>query len=226
MSEMPITRRKVLRTIGDALRAIGYRDVPGPLPCGALLYRREGDLVVTFGVEHSPILPETYTGAFYLSRTFTWSVMHPGFPRAAFERIGPLLPTEERASLLAPEYARPGIVEAFWQGFRLSSATHLGRAAQLAEPRFLARAGLADAVRACASLAEHEALVKAIAADARGLAEAPEGLVSQPRKPPFDVPPRYLWAAERVASALRPVSPRAPDVAALAIDAFRVATLR
>src|SRR5262245_39039477 len=108
MSEVAISRRRVLAEIDRGLAEGGFQGVPGPAaPAGALFYKRVDDLVLTFGLEFHTIRPEAYTGSFYLSRTFTWSTTFAGLPKAAFQRVGPFLPSEERAGLLADEFAKP-----------------------------------------------------------------------------------------------------------------------
>jgi hypothetical protein len=228
MSEVAISRRKVLAEIDRGLAEGGYQIVPGPAPCGALYYRRLDDLVLTFGLEFHTIRPEAFTGSFYLSRSFTWSTSFVGFPKAAFQRVGPFLPTEERAGLLADEFAKPGIVEAWWLGFRRTSAQALPKGVLRAEARFLAQPDLAASVRASEGLAAHVELLQAIIPRARALAaseEAPEGLLAQPKRPPIDIPPRYNWAAELTLAELRPDACNPRDVPFFATDAFRVAAL-
>ena len=53
----------------------------------------ENGLILTFGIEKSNLYKNKFTGSFYLSFTYTWSMFSPLFlPDYTYKRIGKLIP--------------------------------------------------------------------------------------------------------------------------------------
>jgi|UniRef100_UPI003784E097 hypothetical protein len=157
-----MTKKKLSDLLEVGADKQGYRPVAGKT-YGAFLHlykRTTSGLVLNLGIQSSKYFDQSFTGAFYLSPTFTWGYMPPGFPHVAYARIGSFLDSGERCQWLPPEFAKPDIVDAWWTPYSEDNALRFCQALAVAEDRFLQQPGLAEAVLNAAAIKNHMALLR------------------------------------------------------------------
>lgn len=157
-----MTKKKLSNLLEIGANKQGYHPVTGKT-YGAFLHlykRTASGLVLNLGILSSRFFDESFTGAFYLSSTFTWGYMPPGFPHAAYARIGSFLDSGERCQWLPSEFAKPDIVDAWWTPYSENNVLRFCQALAVAEDRFLQQPGLAEAVLNAAAIKNHMTLLR------------------------------------------------------------------
>src|SRR5215472_10548696 len=219
-------KSRFIKEISAYMAALHYGPVPGPLKtCAALFYKKIDDLVLTVGLEFSTRYKERFTASFYLSKSFHWGYMLPGFPKRAFERFGKFLEAPERKHLLDPFFAQPGVVDAWWIGFTSGSVESFLEALRLTESRFVEQPGLSDEVRNCEELKKHLVMVGEVVSGRRALKGPPPNLVHQPSRYAPPIPREYYWAAELVLAKHEPGLASVSFTDLLAVDSWRIENL-
>jgi hypothetical protein len=220
------TKKRLARAVTSGIDALGFQALEGPGGgAAALFYKRCGDLILLLGLELSRLYDERFTASFYLSFSFEWAYMLPGYPRNAYRRIGGFLTAEERARLLDQEFLGPGVVDAWWIGFQAESISHFVEAVRLTEPRFMAQPGLEGEIRSCEEEQKHMNKIRRVISMAQTLRNPPPTLHHQPKRRWEKVSPSHYWAAEMVLAEEEPQLISSQYVQLLAVDSFRVAHL-
>jgi hypothetical protein len=149
-------------------------------------------LVLSLGVESSARYKERFTGSYYLSRSFIWGYVLPGFPKDAYIRVGHLLSSEERAHFLDSQWNAAGVIDAWWSGYSPTSVARFLSAISATMPRITENLKLRKEVEACASLTQHVDIVRHVG---QSLDEA---VPLEGKKPPS----QFLFAARAAINAL------------------------
>lgn len=164
LTSFNMTRQRLSVLLASSISDLGYSQVAGNTYGAFLhLYKRvESGLVLNLGMQSSRLFSESFSSSFYLSPTFTWGYSPPTFPCGAYVRIGQFLRTDERARLLAPEYAKPGVRDAWWTPYSEDNVRLFCEALALVESRFLEQKEMIGAVLKSPDLMKHKALVTAV----------------------------------------------------------------
>jgi hypothetical protein len=203
-----MTKRKLTNSLLQNLKTQGFHRVAG-VTYGTFLHvykHTNNGLILNLGIQSSRSFAESFTGAFYLSPTFTWGYMPPGFPCAAYDRVGIFLDSEERHRLLSPDFNKPNVIDAWWAPYSEENVLRFCEAVARTENRFLEQTGLVEALTGASAIKEHVALIKAIVAQC----------------PSKDIPQTAL--EESVLLALKTTNPQRANKrvqAFLALDASR-----
>lgn len=161
-----MTKQKLTTSLLKHLEAQGFHRVVGTT-FGTFLHvykHANNGLILNLGIQSSRSFSESFTGAFYLCPTFTWGYMPPGFPYAAYARVGIFLDSEERHRLLSPDFNKPNVKDAWWTPYSEENVLRLCEAVARTENRFLEQTGLVEAITGACAIREHLALIKAIIA--------------------------------------------------------------
>jgi len=181
--------------------------------------------VLLFGIEFSRLYRERFTGSFFLSKTFEWAYVVPGFPKQAYRRIGGLMNKAERMQLLDNEFQEAGVKDAWWIGF--SEASHLAfmEAHDLTISRFLEQPKLFELVRRCKEVDHHFDMVEQSIYLAETLKHKPAECRNTPTTPRLGIPLEWFWGAEVVLRKCEPKLVSNKYVELLARDAYRFQSL-
>ncbi len=161
-----MTKKNLTNLLLQNLGAQGFHRVAG-VTYGTFLhmYKRTIDgLILNLGIQSSRSFAESFTGAFYLSPTFTWGYMPPSFPCAAYARVGIFLDSEERHRLLSPDFNKPNVRDAWWTPYSEENVLRFCESVARTENRFLEQTGLVEAVTGASAFKKHVALIKAVIA--------------------------------------------------------------
>lgn len=215
-------KQQLLTTLSIGLQNRGLAPVPGSCPGAASVhFKRLNGLVLLFGVELSRHYEDRYTGAFYLSKSFHWGYVLPGFPSEAYRRIGHFLFVEERKKFLEEEFQLPGVVDAWWIGFSQRTCDLFLEAFDLAIPRFLSQPRLFERVSVCPEVQNHIGMINQVSALVPSLSKEPSDCTHQPTKRIKAIGLEWYWAAEIVLRNVEPELISEKYVELLAVDAWR-----
>ena len=161
-----MTKKKLTHSLQQNLETQGFHRVVG-VTYGTFLHLYKhtiSGLILNLGIQSSRSFTESFTGAFYLSQTFTWGYTPPSFPCAAYARVGIFLDPEERHRLLLPDFNKPNVKDAWWSPYSDETVLRFCESVARTENRFLEQIGLVEAVTEAKDLKKHTALIKAIVA--------------------------------------------------------------
>lgn len=209
-----LSKSKLVSAISSELP--GYVLLPAPSSGAAALFSKfVDDLVLTLGIERSTRYEGRFTGSFYLSRSCSWSYVPGWLPKLAYSRIGHFLDEEARQILLEPEFAKPGVHDAWWWADQ-KGVQNFGVAIGVGEHPFVSQAGLAEQLRTSKPLDEYVRKLDSIIEHARA-----KGLTLQASSK------EWLRVAEDILAATTDREALKPNfVKLLAADAQRLHLLR
>ena len=194
-----LSKAEVLSAIQGRVSEFGFRLVPPFFhDFAAQHYKKiDGEIFLILAIEISKHYTDRFSGAFFLSHTYTLPFYPAGPLRdMAYRRIGEFLNDNERIELLSPEFQAEGIVDAWWSGFTDENVESFLKAVELTEPRFLSQDEVLLKILSSKDLAAQAELLKHVAALVNKLNLPPPNLAYQPKKYNKRIPPQWFWAAE------------------------------
>jgi hypothetical protein len=181
--------------------------------------RPHGNLFLSCGIEKSRLYRSRFTASFYLSVSLRFGYVVRGFPHQAYERIGQFLKPAERKSLLAPDYRKKGVVDAWWHLDEANQLPSFITAIDIAEKRFLSQRLLARKVLRCERIVCHRDMLERTIELATSLPRKPATRASTIQDPP---PKPWYRSAEMVLKEMTPELTKDSYIELLAVDAWRV----
>lgn len=225
-----LTKNELIKQIGQGLKALGYSEIEETEKtldgCNALFYKQFDDLILTLGLELSTRYKERFTASYYLSPSFNWGYMPPGFPIRAYQRVGHFLTNEQRLRLLDAFFNAPGVIDAWWNGFQADVVNNFLEAVQLSEPCFLEQPGLKGEILSCEKIIKYMDMISKTISLSNTLQEIPSGLAAQPKRHLAKISTKFYWAAELVLITSKPESVSSSFVQLLAVDSWRCEALK
>jgi hypothetical protein len=219
---MKLTKNKLIRITKNGLRKFGYIEVRDTITGAQGLYVKlvNDNFFLSVGLTISKYYDSMFTASFYLSKTTTWSAVWGDIPESSYRRIGRFLLKEERSKLLSEEYAREGVVDAWWDASNEQMASNFLEALQISERRFLEQPYLFNNITTSKEVNKLANLAKLVIADIDFNSKNDYNYKFIPKKSIDDIPMEWFKTAERII-AQKKGNLNANAVKLLAADAYR-----
>lgn len=180
--------------------------------------------ILGVGLELSSSFKGNFTCSFFLSESFVFAYMLPGFPQEAYMRIGNLLTPEERRKHLSNEFNQPNVVDAWWEGFTEENMKSMVYCVKACEGRFINQKHLYKKISECQEMKAHSEITEKVCKLALDDKELPVvKLTQQPKKRCKEIPEIFYEYAEVVLLKHEPEIINSRFVSLVAIDAWRKA---
>jgi len=217
-----MSKRELLDSLTIALnkRAWTFLDAP-VFGAAAVYFQKWNGLILLAGIEFSRVYKQRFTCSLYLSRSFHWAYILPGFPNEAFRRIGNFITYTERTAYFEVEFCAQGVIDAWWIGFNNSNRDLFLEALDIAKPRFLGQNCLAEQVLGCVELQRHVEMCDRVRQSVFTISNMPVVITHQPARLRQEIDLKWYWAAEVVLREYEPKLVSRKYVELLAVDAWR-----
>lgn len=135
---MKLSKGRLTKLVKSGLENLGFVEFKDTVngTQGFFTKKLESGLYLTFGLIIHRFYNDSFTGAFYLSKTTRWGSVWDDIPKESYRRPGYFLTYNERSIYPESEINTIGSYDIWWNGSDERSILDFLRVIELTEPRF------------------------------------------------------------------------------------------